>query len=426
MVPSSRLARALAALSIASTLAFVSALGTQRLTTPPTREPGEQSLRDDPPEVPEETQQALARIGYLPYARIERGDEERRGVELHDAARAWPGVNIVFPEFGCRTIHFLDNDGVLLREIDVRMLPRRECFVLEPVEDGYVFLAEPSLYRIDEAGLVVWSIQGSHVFHHDLGVRDGLIVTLDEIERDAELDGETGRVIDNRIVLIDASGKVLRTISLHDIFWKDVLELARSHDLSPFSPEATQTLGMGGSGDFYHANSVQILEHDSAIGSAGDVLISIRTLDTIAVLDLETQSVVWRWGPGVLDHQHHPTLLPDGRLLVFDNGYMRGFSRVLEIAPESGEIVWEYRGEPEQSFFTKRRGGADRLGNGNTLITESDRGRVFEVDPKGGIVWDYWMPPSPTGRKRHTIFRVQRMDGSAYEARQQQLDASTG
>jgi hypothetical protein len=38
---------------------------------------------------------------------------------------------------------------------------------------------------------------------------------------------------------------------------------------------------------------------------------------------------------------------------------------------------------------------AQRLPNGNTLITEGqggDRGRVFEVNPDKEIVWDYYMP----------------------------------
>ena len=33
-----------------------------------------------------------------------------------------------------------------------------------------------------------------------------------------------------------------------------------------------------------------------------------------------------------------------------------------------------------------------RLTNGNTLITESDGGRLFEVTPEGEIVWEFINP----------------------------------
>jgi hypothetical protein len=43
-------------------------------------------------------------------------------------------------------------------------------------------------------------------------------------------------------------------------------------------------------------------------------------MDTAAALDPDTQRVVWGWGPGTLDHPHSPVMLPDGEILVFDNG----------------------------------------------------------------------------------------------------------
>jgi len=52
-------------------------------------------------------------------------------------------------------------------------------------------------------------------------------------------------------------------------------------------------------------------------------------------------------------------------------------------------IVWEYKGDEKNKFFSLASGSCQRLPNGNTLITESDRGRVFEVTPQGQIVWEY-------------------------------------
>ena len=41
------------------------------------------------------------------------------------------------------------------------------------------------------------------------------------------------------------------------------------------------------------------------------------------------------------------------------------------------------------TFFTPFMGGAQRLGNGNTLITETAFGRVFEVTREGRLCWEW-------------------------------------
>ena len=44
------------------------------------------------------------------------------------------------------------------------------------------------------------------------------------------------------------------------------------------------------------------------------------------------------------------------------------------------------------TFFTPFMGGAQRLRNGNTLITEPAFGRIFEVTKEGKICWEYINP----------------------------------
>ena len=115
--------------------------------------------------------------------------------------------------------------------------------------------------------------------------------------------------------------------------------------------------------------------------------------------------VLWSYGPGDLDAPHHPTLTPEGTILIFDNGRRRGWSRVLEIDPHSGEQTWEYRAD---GFFSEVRGGAQRLPGGTTLITESERGRVFEVTREGEIVWEWWNPVLEDGARRR-VYRATRL-----------------
>ncbi len=138
--------------------------------------------------------------------------------------------------------------------------------------------------------------------------------------------------------------------------------------------------------------------------------------------------IVWRMGPdyreteelreiGQVIGQHHPHIIPvglpgAGNLLVFDNGGSAGYgpanpqspngfnavsrfnSRVLEINPVTMEVVWEYAraGQERFRFFSSYVSSAQRLPNGNTLITEGAGGRLFELTADGEIVWEYVNP----------------------------------
>jgi hypothetical protein len=85
----------------------------------------------------------------------------------------------------------------------------------------------------------------------------------------------------------------------------------------------------------------------------GSFLISFRILDTVALVDRDTGDFAWKWGRGVISHQHNPTRLANGHVLLLDNGsHRRGlsYSRVVEVDIETSEIAWEYHGEPLSSF----------------------------------------------------------------------------
>jgi len=53
------------------------------------------------------------------------------------------------------------------------------------------------------------------------------------------------------------------------------------------------------------------------------------------------------------------------------------------------EAVWSYAASDKTSFFSMVISGAHRLENGNTLICEGTSGRVFEVTPKGAMMWEF-------------------------------------
>lgn len=145
-------------------------------------------------------------------------------------------------------------------------------------------------------------------------------------------------------------------------------------------------------GEWTHMNGCTVLPD-------GNILGSFRQTNTICIIDKATGKITWRWGPGELGHQHEPTMLDNGNILVFDNGAHRFFSqdldyysRVLEVNPATNKIEWEYKDDPPSEFYAFGMGGAQRLSNGNTLICETHGGRIFEVTPDCEIVWEYISP----------------------------------
>ena len=149
----------------------------------------------------------------------------------------------------------------------------------------------------------------------------------------------------------------------------------------------------------------------------------------------KTKQIVWQVGPdfsidgklkamGCIIGPHHAHIIPkglpgEGNVLVYDNGGAAGFgdpnpgapdgtwnalrdhSRVLEFNPVTLDVVWEFdalmAGYPEalhdpSKFYSRYKSAAQRLPNGNTLITESLCGRLVEVTRDGEIVWEYINP----------------------------------
>jgi outer membrane protein assembly factor BamB len=150
----------------------------------------------------------------------------------------------------------------------------------------------------------------------------------------------------------------------------------------------------------------------------GDLLVSFRNISTVIRIDRQTGRIAWKLGAPPLSGQHAPHLLPNGHILLFDNGPHRvdesfPFSRVLEIDPATSTILWKYQEERQFFFFSPRISNARRLPNGNTLINEGNFGRFFEVTPDGEVVWEYVNPsfgPSdlPAKRQINNVFRVYR------------------
>jgi len=271
------------------------------------------------------------------------------------------------------------------------------------LEDGSVLAIFEGLglIKVDRDSRLVWARFGG--FHHDLEVTaDGLIYVLTREPRIIPDIHPEMPVLEDFVAVLDEGGNELRRVSVLDAFLG--------------GPHADLLEGMEDHGDVLHTNTVELLDGRLAgrlpAFAAGNVLICVREVGVIAVIDMESEEVVWGMAGG-WGKPHQPTVLDNLNILLFDNRGNEGRSQVLEIDPVTGEVVWNYRGETPDDFYSRECGSNQRLPNGNTLITESDRGKAFEVTPDGTIVWKY-LNPMRAGKKLEfiaTLFELVRLPG---------------
>ena len=90
---------------------------------------------------------------------------------------------------------------------------------------------------------------------------------------------------------------------------------------------------------------------------------------------------------------------------------------MLEINPVTLELVWSYS---NPRFFSTNISSAQRLPNGNTLITAGAGGRMFEVTKEGAIVWEYMYPlfsgANSVERRLPRLPRPVRLDSADHDA----------
>ena len=65
-------------------------------------------------------------------------------------------------------------------------------------------------------------------------------------------------------------------------------------------------------------------------------------------------------------------------------------------------MPWSYGEDPSEHFYSAALGACYRLPNGNTLIVESNAGRILEITPDKAIVWE-WTNPNIVGRSKEKI-----------------------
>ena len=414
--------RVLGSLLLAATIASVSSC-----TSPESRETTEtnQTSPVATTGAPESEDQAalieeLESLGYLGSDESVLVDETANGpVTVYDRDRTWDGLNI-YVSGHANAVFLADMEGrvlhtwrkefaglwPLLDRYKANEAPLLRRFYAYPDGDLLAIFEGAGIIRLDRASNLLWAIQNNA--HHDLEiVGDEIYVLTREAHIVPRVFANTP-LLEDYIDILDNDGNRLRRVSLLEAYENSPFR----DNLYRLANEETENRTKG---DLFHTNTLEIfdgaLEHLDPMYAQGNALVSFRNIDTIAIVDMESESIAWE-ARGIWATQHQPTLLEDGSILFFDNNSRETSSRVIRLDPASGEILWTYEGDPPNSFFSECCGSVQALPNGNILVTSTQRGRAFSLKGQSDqIVWQFENPHFKDANKRyvHYLFDLVRL-----------------
>ncbi|MFX0100622.1 MAG: PQQ-binding-like beta-propeller repeat protein, partial [Candidatus Hodarchaeota archaeon] len=131
--------------------------------------------------------------------------------------------------------------------------------------------------------------------------------------------------------------------------------------------------------------------HDADLLENGNLLITDSANNRVIEIN-NNGDVGWSWyvwdylinnDPSLTSHVNDADRLPNGNTLIS----IRNLDTVVEVNPV-GNIVWSY-GQFAPAGELNEQHNADRLKNGNTIICDSENHRVLEVDFAGNLLWQY-------------------------------------
>ena len=351
---------------------------------------------------------------------VDQNTIRRRGTGLRalDPLRALPGFTLFSPMRGDGTVFLIDINGKLAHSWRMPYPPglygyltergtlfyngqiKNESFIGQSPFRGGVAL------EADWSGRILWEVRNANHHHDARLLKNGNVLLLCALELPAAIaakieGGRPGSEVNGKmwadyLVEVTKDGRAVWE-------WRTWEHLEPADYPIPFAENERS--------EWTHGNAV--LEMPD-----GNLLVSFRNISTVTKIDRRSGEVVWKLSTPILSGQHAPVPLPNGNILLFDNGPTRmdqtfPFSRVLEVHPATKEIVWQYQDGNPQSFYSDRISNAQRLANGNTLINEGMFGRFFEVTSAGEVVWEYVNPyfgPADRSAQKQTnsVFRVYR------------------
>lgn len=283
-------------------------------------------------------------------------------------------------------------------------------------------IAGAGLVKMNKDSKVLWSF-GANVHDAFYKTSDGRIFTLVQSLDRAPAQGVeyvTKPTMTDSISIISPEGHEEREIPIIQAFLGTAYE--------------EYLYATGNNIRYIGANSIQVLESGMAeafpLFKKGDILVSIGSMHTIAVIDPESGKVRWA-SRGMWRKQYDARFVADGNIMLYDTAGYNDHSqinrgRVLQVNPANQGISWYYVDKDKSEPTTRMAGMSQQLSNNNILITEDDAAQVTEVTPQGEKVWQYTYPIRITSAQRVSYDYVDKsVWGSNSVKDQDQLGPST-
>jgi Arylsulfotransferase (ASST) len=264
--------------------------------------------------------------------------------------------------------------------------------LLASFQSDSLFPYSIGMAKFDKEGNVLW--KRFNYSHHKFSVApDGMIYTPAHKVLDSPLSvGDTrssvvcpeDKIYSDVILVLDANGDTVEEIDLFHLLIGQGLAGLLQINLRTCDP--------------IHLNYVEYVTEQMAAGSdleAGDLIISSRHLNIVAVIDGRTRALKWV-ETGRTVGQHSPRAMPDGRIVVFDNrGGPRalGGSRIVQMTygHDGIETLYPRPDAPAKvDFWSEQQGFLDPNPDGRrVLVSLAEQGLVIELDlPTGRTLWE--------------------------------------
>lgn len=338
-----------------------------------------------------ETGTILPNGSYFPRA-ADRLDQQ---YTVHDQDAVAPGyvaVTRLNAKAGRYEISLLDTSGAIVHSWPVnygRLVeggdPLEFTHAAKILPDGTAlvnFDDGRALARLDSCGEPIW-LRDDQTYHHVIEADTQGFWTWRALANN--------RGHDQKLFRFDAeTGEDLETIDLIN-----VVNSAPENAVITSIPKGfgfVREFWHWGMDDIFHPNDIEPLPAEMAGAfpqfSAGDLLISLRNIDLVAVLDRETHEMLWSMR-GPWRQQHDPDWQADGTITVFNNNTKRGRSNIVRVDPKTNDTSIVFQDPDAPVFYSEIMGQHQRLENGNWFILSATEGRAIEVTGTGRPVREF-------------------------------------
>ncbi|EFK11516.1 conserved hypothetical protein [delta proteobacterium NaphS2] len=370
------------------------------------------------------------------------------GVLLYNPDKTYEGYTLI-PPTGVKTCYLINMEGDVVHSWDLEYPPGLHGQLLE---NGNLLIAgvvTPKINQIGGHGGIVqeYTWDGKKVWEYKLYSKDmvqhhtffrmpngnTLILGWEAKSRDEGI--AKGRNPNTVPKVVKYHGKD------HTRFWVDFIREVNRNGETVWEWHAWDHIGTGydkldinyklpeGVGGLYpnfdwtHFNTV------GYIPETDQIILNSRNFAEFYLINHKTGKIEYRWGnptawdpkakkPGWYDNgdqivwgSHHANYIGNNHITIFDNGSSRATgprSSAVEVDLKTGDIVWQYTSNNDSNFYSFRQGAVQRLANGNTLITSTDEGHIFEVTKDKEVVWDFVNPILFASKKKYTCVLTDR------------------